>query len=235
MRAASRVGVTTAESLYYYRRKYPSLSEKYFLAPNVFDAEKACVDPVDLGDRMRIVYTGGLTGNRSAEFFLGACRRVLESDPGFATSDVIFAGPLDRKNRAILESAELDFVRYAGSVSYAEARNLQQQAHILLTIDEPVVDKMKAMFFPSKILDYFLTGRRILAITNERSATSSILKQGRALVVHYPDMDQLVDYLRDAYHAFMRKDVDYFSQKELPERFNAEKNAQSLIALFETL
>ncbi len=235
MRLASRVSVTTLETMRYYQRKYPAFDSKYFLSPNVYDPEKVGVRLPDFGERMRIVYTGGLAGNRTPEFFLDACRQALAKDAGFANIEVIFAGPADRRNRAILESADLDFVRYVGNVSYAETRELQQHAHLLLTIDEPVADKQRAMFLPSKILDYFLTGRRILAITNEGSSTSAILTTCGALVVHYPDVALLTHHLQQAREAFERRDASYFSQEQLPQQFSASENAGKLITLFETL
>ena len=114
------------------------------------------------------VYTGGLAGSRSPEYFLEPLKQLINDKPALAESmEVIFAGDVDAKNRAVFQNYYLPCVNWIGKISFKEALELQQSANYLLLIDSPIKDVSKSMFFPSKLLDYMVARKRILAITTK--------------------------------------------------------------------
>jgi len=232
---AVKISLTTAKALEFYRDRYPEIREKFFLSPNVFDPETVKDLPLDFNGPLRIVYTGGLAGNRTAAFFLEACAQAWRENGELAKSEIIFAGPIDRKNKKIFDNFRLPFVKHIGNVPYMAALALQQKAHILLTIDQPLADPEYAMFFPSKILDYFLARRKILAITDPDSSTELILFPYNAAIIHYPQIDSLKKFLYLAMNAFRNKDSSFFKAGEFPANFSAEENTSKLVSLLESL
>lgn len=235
VKEAAAVSFTTEATLDFYRSRYPECSRKFFLSPNVFDPDEMHSTAPDLTGPLRIVYTGGLAGNRSPGFFLDACSEALGDEPDLAMSEIIFAGPIDRRNKQVISSSGLPFVRHVGSLPYGAARQLQRDAHILLTIDEPIADPAKAMFFPSKILDYFLANRKILALTSKGSTSSRILSASDATVIHYPDKDSLKNFILNAVRAFREKRAGFFTGENAPDQLNAQTNSMRLVSLIQSL
>jgi hypothetical protein len=232
---AVKISFTTEKTLEFYRRRYPEISGKFFLSPNVFDRETMKDLPLDFNGPLRIVYTGGLAGNRTAAFFLDACAQVWRENKELAKSEIIFAGPIDRNNKKIFRNFGLPFVKHIGSVPYTAALELQQTAHILISIDQPLPDPGSAMFFPSKILDYFLAGRKILALTDPHSSTELILARYNATIIHYSQIDSLKSFLYLALDAFRNKDTAFFKAGKFPVNFSAEENTFKLVSLLQSL
>ena len=232
---ADRISFTTQKTLEFYRSRYPAVAEKFFISPNVYDADDVMAVPPDFTGRLRVIYTGGLAGDRSAAFFLQACAEIWNTYPEFGNIEIIFAGAIDSKNREVIQRCNLPFVKHLGEIPYLDALRLQQTAHILLTIDQPLEGPEKAMFIPSKILDYFVAKRRILAITNRQSSTAAILSFSRSSVVYYDQIDLLKDFLLRAFAAFGEKNSSFFTTEEIPLHFSAEENSLKLATILNSL
>ena len=96
-------------------------------------------------------------------------RNSLKRSTSFSPVKQIF------KNRSVFEKYAMPSVHYLGKVSFTEAQYLQQKADMLLLIDNPIDNPAHAMYFPSKLLDYMVAGKRILAITTKGSATDDVM------------------------------------------------------------
>ena len=101
-------------------------------------------------------------------------------------------------------------VHYLGKVSFTEAQYLQQKADMLLLIDNPIDNPAHAMYFPSKLLDYMVAGKRILAITTKGSATDDVMHDLKGDVVEHSDVDNIRKLISQAVWKFSMQDDEYF-------------------------
>jgi glycosyltransferase involved in cell wall biosynthesis len=234
--AADFIGLTSLSTIQFYKTRYPQYAHKFVFFPNVYDPTDVRDIPMDFNTKLRIVYTGGLAGKRSPRNFIAACERVRQEDPRFFDAvEVIFAGPMDSENRAVFEQNQNPAIRHVGSLSYVDALELIKTSHALLTIDLPIQDPAMAMFFPSKILDYFLVNRRILALTSEGSATSQVLQDFNTTILRHDDVDGICQALVDMRTHFQQQQADYFTIGKIPQEYSASYNATRLADLINTL
>ena len=174
---ADVICLTSRKTLEFYTKKYASLNKRIEFFPNVYDPEDipSRDRPPDDRQKLRIVHTGSLAGDRSAEPFLRALGQLNAEQ--LACLEVLFAGPADRKNAAIFKKYNLECVEYRGPVPYREALALQQSADLLLLIDMPVEPVDRRVFFPSKLLDYMIAQRPILALVDPQSEVERFLTE----------------------------------------------------------
>jgi hypothetical protein len=229
---AVAICVTSKRTLDFYVDRYPHYSSKFELFPNVYDPDDMINVPLDFNGKLRVIYTGGLAGKRSAQNFILACRQLLQQFPSLENKlEVVFAGPLDIENKLIFERTNLKIINHIGVLSYRKSLELIASAHILLTIDLPIEDPKMAMFFPSKILDYFLAKRRIVALTTPSSSTSDILSKLSATVIPHDDVEEIKKFLIQAIDFFNNRDAAFFSLSHIPEEFSASINGNRLSKL----
>jgi glycosyltransferase involved in cell wall biosynthesis len=177
IREADHVTFTTEGTLQLYAAHYPTSAFKFSVIPNVFDQDELSDYPEVHPEKFTLVYTGGLAGMRSLTFLDDALTKIKQKAPSVLDKiDIVVAGPMDRTNAAYFERTTFSCIRHCGMLSYQAAKNLQQRAHILLAVDNPT-DTQGAIFFPSKLLDYFTAGKKILAITPENSASRKVLQE----------------------------------------------------------
>lgn len=234
--AADRIALTSLATIQFYKERYPQYAHKFEFFPNVYDPDDSRPTPVEFNSKLRIVYTGGLAGKRSARVFLDGCSRLYAEDPTVSDQlEIIFAGPLDSENRAVFEQCSLPMVRHAGLLPFHESMKLIRTAHVLLILDLPIADPRMAMFFPSKILDYFLANRRMLALTSSGSSTDQVLRDYKSTVLRYDDADGVKAAIREALDHVKKKNEDYFLLGSIPEMYSAKVNASRLADLITSL
>jgi hypothetical protein len=122
-----------------------------------------------------------------------------------------------------------------GELTYQQSLILQQQASMLLSIDQPLRDTRLSMFFPSKLLDYFLARRTIMAITNPVSATDQILNSLQSKVFYYDNLQSMTLFFKEATVAFQNKNKSFFEVQALPLAYDAKTNASRLAELLLTI
>lgn len=230
--AADIISLTSVPTLEFYKKKYPSLEKKFRFYPNVYEyvngESKPDTDPVK-SKKFKIVYTGGLAAERSPEFLLRPLKELYQQDPGIGNKlEVVFAGDVDGRNRAVFQDYNLPFVQWIGKVAYKEALKLQQSANYLVVIDNPIDDPALSMFFPSKLLDYMMARKRILAITTKGSASDLVMKDLKGDVCNHQDRESIKNAIVNALRAFEDGDTEYLSNGRPPEKYEAVYNADRL-------
>lgn len=229
MQNADVISLTSEKALVFYQEKYPLLKHKFQLFPNVFDEEDIDNKEWVFGNKLTIVYTGGLINGRSPEALFAAIDLLLAKDPlCFEKVEFIFAGQMDRKNKKIFEKGAYSFVKHVGAISYSAALELQKTACMLLLIDNPIVNPKYAMFFPSKLLDYMTAKKRILAITSINSSTFEVLQNSSADCITHDDISSISISIMDAIHAFENKNYSYFKLEYIDKNYSAAYNAKKL-------
>lgn len=235
--AADYVCLTSLATLRFYTKRYPELAQKFLYYPNVFELKLSVENLVDpsssFGEKLKIVYTGGLAGTRSPKFLLEPLKQLYAEHPEIENYiEVIFAGDADRRNMAVFEHYQLQFVKYLGKISYFESLQLQRKANLLLLLDWQFEDPEMAMFFLSKLLDYMLAKHRILAITTPGSTTAEVMSDLKGDVYAHDDIEGIKIGLLNAINAFQNNNIEYFQSEHLPEKYRARYNAQRLASLF---
>jgi glycosyltransferase involved in cell wall biosynthesis len=226
--AASKISLTSRKALEFYSAKYPQWVDKLFYSPNTYDPDDKADRPVHFNGKLTIVYTGGLSWHRPISGLLDALVFLRASIPDLEKRiDVVFAGPIDRISKTRIDNAA-GLIKHVGQLSYPDALQLLGTAHILLSIDMEVKDPEKSMFFPSKLLDYFLIGRKILAFTNQNSTTDNVLRKTNAAVFEQRDVAGIAAFIRTALTEYENKNLAYFNLNDLPEEFNAKTQSRIL-------
>lgn len=233
---ADVICVTSEKTRTFYANKYRHLGRRIEYFPNVFDLEDrmASVDtaaPARSDGRFRIVHTGSLVGQRSPVPFLKALSLL---DPAIQERlEVIFVGPVDMANMAELRKWKLPYLSVRGPVEYKESLQIQRSADLLLLIDLPVPEPDLRVYFPSKMLDYMLSGRPILALTDHGSEIRGVTQaHGIGTCIDRHDTQELVRFLTEAAGSASREHRPLSKAQEV---YSAKYNAQRLVELFQEL
>lgn len=228
-RRASVISFTSLKTIKVYSEKYPGLMSKMAFFPNVYDTNDSKSRPWIKGKAIKIVYTGGLVGDRTPVAFINAMRKLNELRPDVAKDlEVVFAGSLDRINTEFFAEKNIG-IKHVGCLSFSDALDLQNSADMLLLIDLHFENAKDAMFFPSKLLDYMLAKRRVIAITDEDSTTWQAVEDGLiGDCAQHSDIDLIMLLLVNAWSAWNANQSEYFELKNVNLAYSAELNAGKL-------
>jgi len=228
---ASIISFTSQETIEMYRNKYPEHASKIVFFPNVYDLEDKRDNDYRIKQKIKVVYTGGLVDERSPEHLFKAILELNKKSPEIiADYEFVFAGTVDRKIRALFEK-NIPSVKHVGLLSFNEAIALQENADLLLVIDTPFQVPTDAIFFPSKLLDYMLIQRRIIALTDDKSVTWNLVNKKLGDCIVHKDTNGISQVLIDAWCAWKRSDKSYFLNEEIDMKYSAECNAKRLSEL----
>jgi hypothetical protein len=221
-----------------YRARFPRLSSKFHLMPNVYDPDDVKTpSPRSLGERLRLVYTGSLRNDRSVRHLLAILEWcAVRSPEAMEGLSVELAGTMDSSERELLSSSRFPCLRHVGSLSLTQAQQLQREADMLLVIDSRLRPE-DSVFFPSKLLDYLVTGRQILALTSPGSMTRDVVSDGLGRCFDHDETEAAGKYLLDC---LAQHRSGHAPGATLPgvlgdDRFSASANAGRLEALMRGL
>lgn len=239
--AADVVCVTSEKTRAFYANKYRHLGRRIEYFPNVFDLEDRVPGRPDEEDtavppsaeaKLRIVHTGSLVGSRSATPLLKALSQLDKEIQD--RLEVILAGPVDLANSVAIQKWKLPYVRLIGQVAYQESLQLQRSADLLVLIDLPVENPDLRVYFPSKMLDYILSGRPLLAISDEGSEVQRVMNvQNIGKCIDRSNAQELVQYLTSFVRASSRDRPRPLTKAQ--EIYSAEYNVERLVTLFREL
>lgn len=238
MEAARYVCLTSTGTVDFYADKYPHLKDKFLFFPNVFERRSPQpgrdeLDRILPAGKLKIVFTGALASGRSPHYFLEPLKRLLAERPLLRDRVVvIFAGEADRRNRGVFRDYANLPVQYLGKIPFAAAQYLQQQADVLLLIDTPIADRDRAIYFPSKLIDYMSAGKRILAIAATGSVTETVMRGVCGSVADHGDTERIAELIGSAIDAFSNGSIGTVpASTEPPLMYEARHNADRLAAL----
>lgn len=228
--AADIISLTSIPTIEFYQKKYPEMKSKFRFFPNVFEYNKMEEEQKQVSaEKFRIVYTGGLAYDRSPGYLLEPLSELYKEDPSVGERlEVIFAGDVDARNRAVFQQYELPFVKWLGKIPFKEALQLQRSAHYLVVIDSPIADPSLSMFFPSKLLDYMVAKKRILAITTPGSASDLVMRDLKGDVCGHREKEKIKQSIQRAISAFQHHENDFLLNDTAPEKYEASYNAGRL-------
>ena len=232
---ADKICLTSYETIAFYAKKYPQFKGKLEYFPNVYDP--ADIKPVVKNvknSKLRFVYTGGMAGNRSPEPFLKAITQL----PSHIQDklEIIFSGYTDRQNAALFDFYKSDCVKFIGHLdTYQEAIALQNSGDVLLLIDFPIKEKEKRMYFLSKILDYMIAQKYILATTGAGSTCHSVIDGKLGACFEEENIEGIQQHILFLLAKFETEYDTFFNKNNIDPTFDAQINANRLLALFEKM
>tara|TARA_R100000750_G_scaffold47827_1_gene32692 strand:+ start:9259 stop:10482 length:1224 start_codon:yes stop_codon:yes gene_type:complete len=234
--AATVLSFTSDKTLRRYAEIYPDFSHKMMVFPNVFDSDNIHSNPWKKKETMKLVYTGGLVGDRTPNILVDALMLLHEMNrEAFSNIEVVLAGETDLLVRKTLNKKPFG-INHVGVLNFDETVALQAEADVLLLIDTPTKNSDDAMFFPSKLLDYMLAGRRVFAVTDSKSSTAEVIRRGSlGDIIDHGDPHTLMNYLVDAVDNWKLSRLEYFSTGNADQNYSAKHQAERLSSLFESL
>lgn len=235
--------LTSLSTIRFYQKKYPAFRDKFVFFPNVYELPEANTllsdnEEMPGGEtkKLRILYTGGMAGDRSPAYLLEPLKQLYKERPDIAGKlQVEFAGEADLVNRNVFKNYQLPFVSYLGKLPYTETLEKQKRANYLVIIDNPFKDPAMAMFFPSKLLDYMVAKKRILAITTKGSSTDEVMADLKGDICGHSEVEKIKNCIVNALDAFDANESNFFKSDAVPEKYEAGFNADRLVDLFKTL
>jgi glycosyltransferase involved in cell wall biosynthesis len=233
---AAAITLASPRMVDFYRSRFPRLAGKFHLAPNVYDPDDV-VTPAPRGPGpLRLVYTGSLRDGRSIRHLLAILEWCAARAPeALKNLSVELAGSLDSSERELLAANRFPFVRHVGALSLTDAQRLQRDADMLLVLDSRLRPE-DSVFFPSKLLDYLVTGRPIMAITSPGSMTREIVTDGLGRCFDHDDAAAAGAYLLEC---LARHGAGGAAVSPAPiaqdDRFSAAVNARRLADLMRGL
>lgn len=234
--SADAVALTSEKTIEYYQKLYPQFESKFFLSPNVYERRAKSVWVKKTTTKLKVVYTGGLVGDRNPSFLFEFLNVWNKQNKALATQiEFHFAGAMDTQSTRMFESNKLENVFHHGLLSFEQAKKLQLEADVLLLIDNPIANSDQAVFFPSKLLDYFEAQKKIMAITTKDSTTDRTLSTLEEPTIGHGNFEQLEHFITVALNKFKEGDQSYFNKKVAPEEYEVGYNCELLFQKFKSL
>ena len=234
LKKADAVTFTSPQTMNLYTAHYHQYSTKFSVLPNVYDAEDIEVSDPILTNKLRIVYTGGLAGERNVFFLSEVLKKIGEKRPDFQKDiEFIFAGDCDRANKAFFATT-MSCIKHLGILSYSQAKQLYKTAHMLLVVDNPTKAN-EAIFFPSKLLDYFVAQKKIWAVSPEQSTTRDVLQGYNHVAFKHEEIEPMAKFLLQCLEKFKEEDGSFFQASQTPTAYDASINSAKLQDLLKNL
>lgn len=235
---ADYVCLTSKETIHMYTRKYPELEHKFVFMPNVYDPEdKTPTLKKSQSEKVIFTYTGGLANTRTNAHLLKALHNLYITEPDFLKNVVFnFAGSFDRKNTALFKEYNLPFVNNLGILPFDKAKQLTSDSDVLIVIDTFFQNPDDAMFLPSKILDYAVAGKPILAITSRNSTTWKFIQGRFGSCYEHNNINKIIAGIKTIINNTQTcNDYNTLAHSSFLEQYAADYNAQRLADLFNRL
>ena len=207
--AADAIGANTEPVRELWMERYPEYRDRFHVLPNGFDLGEAVGPlPIPPRDAPLLAHVGAVYGGRLPNALFEALHELATTGRlGPQDLAVEFLGAVDfsrvRRPECLAWLRERGIVRVRDRpVPRAEALRFAGQANLqlLLDITEPYNTRLQ---LPSKIFDYLLIGRPVLAFTTEDSPAERILERSGLVhrVIHNRRpleqvMDGLMGFLR---------------------------------------
>lgn len=178
IRQANAVVFVNEKSARLVMSKYPAdWRKKVYVVPHGFDRDllTSVSVPSRRAGRMKFVYTGSMfAGLRDPLKLLDAIAKLKEMVEPDLLPNFEFVGSADARYAQYANELKIEqVVQFVGPTNYLESLQAASEADILIVIDTNTPD---SVFFPSKVVDYLMFGKPILALTPSGGATADVLE-----------------------------------------------------------
>ncbi|MDW7646080.1 MAG: glycosyltransferase [Desulfuromonadales bacterium] len=199
------------------RKRYPNLDfEKFETITNGFDPDDVKnLEPLQQ-DKFTVVYTGAFYAYRQPDLFLDGLKYWRDHYPHDNLDDqfqTLFVGSTsDELRKKIAERGVENLVRLVGFVPKSEAMRYNLGAHLLLLIIG--FNPGSEGILTSKIFDYFLCRKNILALVPEGEAAKLIRSSKTGYVISRISPEEVAEIIEAQFRAFKVNDETVFQPAE---------------------
>jgi glycosyltransferase involved in cell wall biosynthesis len=198
---ADRIYFTSAETADLVLRKYPpGISRKCDVLTHSFVPQWYRLRDAGGGrdGKIRIVQTGHFYGPRTPIPLFRALAKVAGRVALEERLEFLFYGSMDERYRRYMQEHGLDrIVRLMGTVPYLESLAVMKDADFLLLIDAPLKELAESVYLPSKLVDYFGSGKPVLGITPAAGTSARVLRETGNLVCDVGDGKAIEEMLEN--------------------------------------
>lgn len=175
--------------------------ERYKKSENKCHYLPFCSDEIQVitsnqNQRLTLIHAGNLYGHRNLKFVNMGVTKLRRLYPNLSDSfQIILYGGITKQDKQLIKKSNNDdVILYKGVISKENLYLEYSNADGLIVIDSLDFDNV---FFPSKLCEYFLFNKIILAITPEISATREYIVDSGHLVFSPNQIDGFVHSLSE--------------------------------------
>lgn len=165
-------------------RQYERYRDKVVIAPYGHEGVKPRPALKREDGRVRLTHVGQIYGDRTLRALVGGAELLQKREPGlFRRLEIRQVGfTCETERQRVLGSAAAAAFTLIGQVPYGESIEEMYRADTLLVIDPKFDDPRRNIYVPGKIYDYMSTGRPVVCIAEEDSATGDVAKRAGYMV-----------------------------------------------------
>lgn len=182
-------------------RKYPQeWHHKTQVVPHGYDPRliSPSAPSPERKQRLRMVYTGSLYKERSVQSLLDAIAGLSHEMELKDTLELVIIGPTENLYpKKVKEMGLENIVSFPGRMAYMESLRALARADVLVVIEAPNAEPNP--FLPSKLVDYLMFNKPILALSPAAGATADLLRQLACPVVPPDDTAMIRQTLTDIF------------------------------------
>ena len=211
--------------------KYPGIDrEKFVTIRNGFDSDDFSDIKVEKMNGFNITHTGNFYLKQSPKYFLQALRELLdENRVPKINIKVNFVGVLDKRSKEIIRSLRLDsVVRCIGIVPHNRSIQWMCSSDILLLV---VSDERTIV--TSKVYEYMMANRPILALSGEGEASNLLKRTDMAIIVSSRNVKEIKNAI---YNLYLKKQAGRLvvaPNFSFIRKFDRKKLTRQLSTLFD--
>ena len=148
-----------------------------------------------VGKKISVLYVGNLYLNRNIDDIIFAINELKKTIPDLEDKIVFrFVGIVSRHDIENIKKNRLDnLFELIGQKPYDQLAEYYKDADILLVIDAPAKENI---FFPSKLIEYFIYKKPLLGISPKISETHNLLVESGHTSIENGNIIEIVDYFR---------------------------------------
>ncbi|QCK16490.1 glycosyltransferase family protein [Mangrovivirga cuniculi] len=230
------ISFTTYLTKEFYSKKYSEYENKFLVIPNVYEDE--CLQSENekslKKDKITISYTGNLYGERNFSSILRALKLIHQNKPDVLKQIKInIAGNIQSEVKKEIELYDFDCINYLGVITQKECEDLNCNSDLLLVIDKKFESEIDKVFLPSKVLDYIVLRKPVLAITSKDSETFNLIQDKYGVALDHDQITKIAEFLIE----IVTGDYDLSSliKKKPPEFYSASYQRGILLQNFQQL
>ena len=230
------ITVTTESIANFYINKYPQFQNKIKITPNVMPHMNINynIDEVSK-NKITMVYAGALYGERNLNIFLTVIKKIkFQYEELYLKLDIKIIGNMVEEIEQDIKDSGLLCFDVKGRIDYVELLKIQKKSDILISIEPDGNNPILKTFLPSKILDYVVLQKPILALTPEGSETWNLCNiHGFGWAVESNHVEKLYQLLIEILSGKKQSSM-LRPNYELLNQYNVINVVRSLNGLFET-
>jgi hypothetical protein len=171
-----------------------------------------------------------ITGRSTHGLLQGLASFFKVEEAARSVTKFTFMGPKDDATEALGKKLDLDGVmRFLGSVNYEESLRHIRSATVCVLVEADVAE---GIYLPSKLADYIVAKKPILALSPSVGVLSDMIPRGGIIRVSPNDETSISEAIGKLYKAFLNRSLhEYMPPNQLIRQFEAGPIAEKFLSV----